>query len=324
MFDVTTESEARLDACPVCASSHLKQLAAAPGRWIGSWLFEPYRGKLGLTRCADCELIFVNPRPSSHLLSAFYKSERYVCHKLDDPESMLAKADYVLGRLEHHQPGRGVLLDFGCGSGWLIDRARQRGWDAVGFDVGDSALKHCRERGLPTVGSLSQIGNSHCDAIVLHHVLEHVERFDELFDVLGRMLKPGGRLFVEVPNAVSLRARLSPPALSRYLGADERFRAFPIHLSYFSGANLSRLMERFGFAARAVETYGLGLDEYFYNADSEHTAYAGLRAKGRSPLLRPLRTLIKRGLYGLGLGENVLVIAQRPKIPSAAEQGVAA
>lgn len=324
MFDLTTESEARLDACPVCVSSRLKQLASVPGRWIGTWLFERHRGKLGLSRCADCQLVFVNPRPSSRLLSTFYKSERYVCHKLDDPESMLAKADHVLGRLEHHQPARGVLLDFGCGSGWLIERARQRGWDAVGFDVGDSALKHCRERGLPVVGSLDQVADASCDAIVLHHVLEHVERFDELFDVLSRMLKPGGRLFVEVPNAASLRARLSQPALSRYLAVDERYRAFPIHLSYFSGANLSRLMERFGFAARAVETYGLGLDEYFYNQDSEHTAYAGLRRKGRSALLRPLRRLIKRGLYGLRLGENVLVIAERPKLEAAAAQGVAA
>jgi SAM-dependent methyltransferase len=324
MFDVTIEAEARLNACPVCSSSRLKQLATPPKRWIGSWLFEPYRGKLGLNRCTDCELVFVNPRPSSRLLSAFYKSERYVCHKLDDPESMLAKADHVLGRVEHHVPNRGVLLDFGCGSGWLIERARQRGWEALGFDVGDTALRHCRDRGLPVVDSLDRIGDASCDAIVLHHVLEHVERFDELFDVLKRMLKPGGRLFVEVPNADSLRARLSPPALSRYLAADERYRAFPIHLSYFSGANLSLLMQRFGFRGRAVETYGLGLDEYFYNADSEHTAYAGLRSKGRSPLLRPIRELIKRGLYGLRLGENLLVIAERPQLDQVAKQGVAA
>lgn len=325
MFEAINDPEARLNACPVCVSSRLKPLKSAPRRWIGSWLFEPFRGKLGLARCVDCELVFVNPRPSSGLLNAFYKSERYVCHKLDDPESMLAKADYVLGRLEHHQPGKGVLLDFGCGSGWLIDRAKQRGWDAVGFDVGDSALTHCRDRGLPVVSSLDRIADESCDAIVLHHVLEHVERFDELFDVLGRMLKPGGKLFVEVPNADSLRARLSPPAFSRHLAADERYRAFPIHLSYFSGANLARLMERFGFAASAVETYGFGLDEYFYNPDSEHTAYAGLRTKGRSPLFRPLRAVIKRALYGLRLGENVLVIAERPKAePGAAKQSAAA
>lgn len=311
MSKVVVDAEVCLDSCPVCDSRHLKRLTQVPGRWIGSWLFEPYRAKLGLSRCASCELVFVNPRPSSRALSTFYQSERYVCHRLDDPASMVAKAEYVLGRLEHHQPEKGKLLDFGCGSGWLIAGAIERGWDAVGFDVGENALGQCRQRGLPVVGSLQQLERESCDAIVMHHVLEHVERFSELFDEVRRLLKPGGRLFVEVPNAASLRARLALPVLSRHLSADERYRAFPIHLSYFSGANLARLVESFGFTSRALETYGLGIDEFFFNPDSEHVAYAGFKPKSRSRLLRPVRAAIKRALYGLRLGENVLIIAER-------------
>lgn len=310
MSDDSTLSEVRLSSCPVCQSSALEPVKHVPHRWIGSWLFEPYRDKLGLSRCRACELVLVNPRPNERLLDAFYKSERYVCHKASDPESMLTKAAYVLSRVEHHQPRKGTLLDFGCGSGWLIGAAQERGWDAIGFDVGDSALKHCREQGLRVVGDLEQLEPGSCDAIVLHHVLEHVQRFDELFPLLLRLLAANGRLFIEVPNAQSLRARLSPPVLSRYASADERYRAFPIHLSYFSGKNLARLLETFGFSTRAVETYGLGLDEYFYDPQSEHTAYAGAKHKPRSALLRPLRSLVKRGLYGLRLGENVMVVAE--------------
>lgn len=310
MSDVSTFSEVRLSSCPVCQSSALKPLRHVPRRWIGSWLFEPYRAKLGLSRCSACELVLVNPRPNERLLDAFYKSERYVCHKASDPESLRAKAAYVLGRIEHYQPGKGTLLDFGCGSGWLIAAAQERGWEAVGFDVGDSALKHCRERGLRVIKDLEQLADGSCDAVVLHHVLEHVQRFDELFPLLLRLLAPGGRLFIEVPNAQSLRARLALPVLSRFASADERYRAFPIHLSYFSGENLARLLETFGFSKLAVETYGLGLDEYFYDPQSEHTAYASAKPKARSALLRPLRTLVKRGLYGLRLGENVMVVAE--------------
>jgi hypothetical protein len=40
--------------------------------------------------------------------------------------------------------------------------------------------------------------------------------------------------------------------------------------------------------------------------------------------LRPVRELLKRGLYGLRLGENLLVIAERPPLEQAAEPGVAA
>lgn len=310
----------RLHACPVCSHADLSDDLDVPGRWIGAWLFEPYRGKLALSRCRNCQLVFVNPRPSSALLSEFYRSEHYVCHRLDDPDSMRAKAEYLLTRIEHHQPERGLLLDFGCGSGWLLAQARERGWRAMGYDVGQSALEHCRARGLPVTGALDQIDDRACDAIVMHHVLEHVEDFSALFEHITRILKPGGRLFVEVPNATSLRARASLSPLSRYCSVDERYRAFPIHLSYFSRANLSLLLGLHGFATAGVETYGLGIDELFWNSESERVAYATSQRATRKCRFKALRSAVKRAIYGLELGENLLVAAQRPVVTAKREQ----
>lgn len=315
----------RLKSCPVCLSSRLEQLADVPSRWIGGWLFERYRGRLGLSECRDCKLVFVNPRPSSRLLSEFYRSDRYVCHRLDDPASMLKKADHLLDRLDSSAAPNPVLLDYGCGSGWLVARARERGWNAVGFDVGQSALQHCRERGLPVVPNLDELADHSCDALVMHHVLEHVENFEQLFGTIRRVLKPSGQLLVEVPNVKSLRARLSLSPLSRHYGFDERYRAFPIHLSYFSGGNLSLLLERHGFKTSSVGTYGVGLDELFWDPESEQVAYAGMSGeRGRSRRLQPLKEVVKRAIYENRLGENLLVTAQHVAAVTALEEAQAA
>lgn len=56
------------------------------------------------------------------------------------------------------------------------------------------------------------------DVIFMNHVLEHIEEPVGLLESLRGLLAPQGRLFIEVPNVRSLRARLSMPTLSRKCG----------------------------------------------------------------------------------------------------------
>jgi len=65
-----------------------------------------------------------------------------------------------------------------------------------------------------------------------------------------------------VPNAGALRARLAFPILSRRFGADERYRAFAIHLIYYTSATLRRLFERCGWEVKDSFTVGMGIDKF--------------------------------------------------------------
>jgi hypothetical protein len=135
-------------------------------------------------------------------------------------------------------------------------------------------------------------------------------------------------VFIEVPNVGSLRARLSCPILSRRFGVDERHRAFPIHLSYFSPRTLGVLLRRAGWEVERRFTLGLGVEELFCRAEKaapatprpvpadapRPTSAPARRSGGR---LRVLKGAVKAMILGTGLGENLCVLA-RPVSPAPA------
>nr|MBP6796758.1 hypothetical protein [Luteimonas sp.] len=75
---MATSDVVTLTTCPVCAGDRFETLPT-PGRWIGPEVFEPLRGRIGMMDCRDCGLAFVNPRPSSERLGAFYSGNTYDC-----------------------------------------------------------------------------------------------------------------------------------------------------------------------------------------------------------------------------------------------------
>ena len=312
-----------LAKCPVCATASFKRLTV-PGHWIGQEVFGPLQGKLGLCRCRSCGFIFTNPRPAPEILERFYSGTTYSCHKPNTAPAAVRVANYLLSLLD--RPGQPKtptrrLLDFGCGGGFLLRCARNAGWDASGFDPGEEARRACREQGLPVFDSLDALPERGFDVVLLSHVLEHVEDFDGFFAVCRRILAPQGRLFIKSPNAASLRARLATPLLSRHAGFDERYRAFPIHLSYFTPGTLRRLLERNGFRVTFSATSGMGLEEIFLRPEPEpEYEKPETPSASAAPASRParpsgaagaLKSGVKNSFHALKLGEYLLAIAMR-------------
>jgi SAM-dependent methyltransferase len=319
----------RLVECPVCRGTSLARLPV-PGHWIGQELFEPHADALGLNRCRGCGFVFVNPRPSEALLRAFYAGDDYVCHVPDHSAAGARKAAArlaVVRRLTGVRSGR--LLDYGCGGGELLRAAREAGWEAEGFDIGRAALAACRRQGLPVTDDPAALARRRFDVIFLSHVFEHVADHREVLGRLGGLLAPGGHLCLEVPNARSLRAVLSLPVLSRHLRFDERYRAFPIHLSYFSERTLPRLLVAHGFVVTGLTTIGLGVEELVVRDEppraAAHSALAADPARRRrSRAGRLVRDGFKRVFFGLGLGENLVVVARHPGEAAARAQAAQA
>ena len=317
-----SERSVHFVSCPACQTDRHERLPT-PGRWIGPEVFEPQRELLGLARCSDCGLVFVNPRPGEDLLSKFYGGTTYECHRPDtDAAWQDDKATAILERVRKHVPHARRLLDYGCGGGFLLRAAREHGFEAVGLDVGSEARRACRAQGFVVAAEPRELEPGSFDAIVLHHVFEHMPDPRAALGCLSDLLTDRGVVFIEVPNVRSLRARLSLPWLSRKLGLDERHRAFPIHLWYFEPNTLSRLMAECGFEVTAIETHGLGVDELFYRpetASAEGSQRLPQRTRiARKLIAKPIREAIKRFVYGRALGENVLAVA-RARQPSRAE-----
>jgi SAM-dependent methyltransferase len=105
----------------------------------------------------------------------------------------------------------GKVLDIGCGRGLLLNKLRQRGWEAVGTELSEDAAAYARHYlKLPVfTARLEEIGfrSGEFDLIILWHVLEHMHCPLAALSEVSRLLKPGGMLVLSVPNFGSWEAR---------------------------------------------------------------------------------------------------------------------
>jgi 2-polyprenyl-3-methyl-5-hydroxy-6-metoxy-1,4-benzoquinol methylase len=189
-----------------------------PGHWIGLDVFRDVRARLGLCRCGRCGFNFVNPRPGSALLERFYSSDNYYPHSNYFEGNQQRKFALVLKFLEQTfgQVRGKRLLDFGCGGGNFLLRAAERGWEVGGVEIGQRGLATCAQLGLTVTNQIGDYrpGTFHC--VTMIHVLEQLDDLGQVISSLVRLLAPGGRVFIEIPNLSSLRAKVSTAPLRRY------------------------------------------------------------------------------------------------------------
>lgn len=130
-----------------------------------------------------------------------------------DGAELLAAYPYFARLCRDHLPAdRGAaLLDLGCGDGALLAVARALGYRELrGIDGSAPQVAAARARGLDVdegalLQRLASSPAASIDCALAIDVLEHIPR-DELLpllDEIHRVLRPGGRLIVHVPNGES-------------------------------------------------------------------------------------------------------------------------
>jgi SAM-dependent methyltransferase len=211
----------------------------------------------------------------------------------------------------------GSLLEVGCGSGAYLDLMRALGWSrVVGVDFSSRAVSEARaELGLEAYcGDLRGQGfpSESFHAASLCHTLEHVADPVDLLREIRRVLKPGGRVAIIVPNAESLAARV----FGEYcLHFDP-----PRHLVNFTKRSLSLAFDRAGLQIDRLQTstrgaYQVALFSHSRRAGDPPTVYkndqyrfAWSRRFKAAALSACERTLCA---FGRPAGEEVMAVALR-------------
>jgi SAM-dependent methyltransferase len=159
-----------------------------------------------------------------------------------------------LSKCARGQPaGERLLLDVGCGSGTFLHVARQYGFKPHGMDVSARAAEIAgRQYGIPVrqggIGSRVWDGQTF-DFITMFHVLEHVPEPKLALESVRELLRPGGRLIIQVPNISSVQARIFGRL---WYGLD-----VPRHVINFTPRALGHLLEEIGFGFRLSTRFSL-------------------------------------------------------------------
>lgn len=250
-------------------------------------------GKFREVKCDNCGLIFVNPQPSMAELGKYYPSGKY--YSLKDKKSNFFDGLTLLFNSKETSPFKkalfwplktitrsaeivknGRILDVGCGSGQFLVQAKKMGMKPSGVEPGGFDEKFAKSNKLNIYnGALKQakFQNDYFDVITVNHALEHVNAPMETLVELKRILKPGGKLIIGVPNKDSLNYSLFK---KYWTGLDS-----PRHLFTFSEKILRQYAEK----------TGLKLEKINYKAHpGEITGslffYAQSRSKKKTPINR--------------------------------------
>ena len=122
-----------------------------------------------------------------------------------------ARLQLLISRIEPSQ----VVLNIGCGTGIFENLALERKIDIHSLDPSDRSIGQLREAlhlgDKAKVGYIDQLPfpDAHFDVVVASEVLEHLTPAvtKEGLEEIGRVLKPGGRIFGTVPSREELRAQ---------------------------------------------------------------------------------------------------------------------
>ena len=234
----------REPTCPACHGRQFRKFAAKGSFWF--------------LRCKTCGLIALDPIPSEAQIAAHYKAKfdsgNYSAIRAFAGEYVSIYRSYVdwMGGFLALRQAR--TLDIGCFTGDLLGvLIEQAGADAYGVELQDEAAAIAEARfpgrvfrhNIDHPSDLLREGSF--DAITMMGLIEHVQKPDALLTRARALVKPGGWVFLQTPNASSVVASVSrrywPPLA-------------PVeHLHLFSERAIRATLERSGFEVRTIRAH---------------------------------------------------------------------
>jgi hypothetical protein len=209
-----------------------------------------HRGPLKVNRlldCWECGFAHLWPLPEESTVAAYYEDDQfYATHSPPDwfeKEQREHKAglwwpyyDYLAGLLDSGKP----VIDWGCGSGWFIDRLIDKHWfAAVGVEPSAVARRWSPVKDFIVSDPHKLSGLKGNVSLIL--TLEHIHNPERW---LRTTILPhlDGKLLIVVPNEFN---PLQAQAKGDWFVSDP-------HLNYFTPYTLGQMMNRLGLSVTHV------------------------------------------------------------------------
>ncbi|MBN8436981.1 MAG: class I SAM-dependent methyltransferase [Candidatus Accumulibacter sp.] len=207
-------------------------------------------------------------------------------------------------------PG-GRHLDFGAGSGHVLQLLLDRGLNAAGFDPSPDRQATLIEKIGAHQNFLGIKGldcNEQFDVVLLMEVVEHVldEDFHKVLEKVAKFVKPGGYLIASTPNNENLESS------SVYCPVSDMFFHPWQHVRSFTPDQLSDCFKNIGFSASFVALTDFSSDAELVEGYKRTVATASLKEYSLTQLSKVIEVGVQKK-YQLRLKEldSIDAILQR-------------
>lgn len=252
------------NVCPLCKSSDISHDLKCTDHLVSGELFEVFK-------CSVCGFMFTQDSPEESESGRYYESEAYISHTnsrktLFDQlyhltrKIMLSRKKMIVTRNCSLSTGR--ILDIGSGTGHFLNVMKRAGWETEGVEINLKAREYASsifnlKMYLPK--DIISLSDDSFDCITMWHVLEHFHEPFKYFMEIKRLLKPGGKVIVALPNTYSYD--------SKYYGSYWAAWDVPRHLWHFNPKVFSLFAHKNGFEITSF--LYLRLDVFYISILSE-------------------------------------------------------
>ena len=250
--------------CPVCGSANISSALQAKDFTVSNETFSIFE-------CHTCTFRFTQDVPGTTAIGPYYKAESYISHT-DSSQGLINRLYHSVRKFTIRQKcnlvkkvtgrGKGNMLDVGAGTGVFVKAMLEHGWQVTGLEPDADARKVAKEvygASLSPIEDFYKLPDNSYDAITMWHVLEHVHDLAGYMVQLKKLLKPGGCLFIAVPNYTSYDAERYKDYWAAY--------DVPRHLYHFSPQSMKKLLEKNGLKLKSCKP--MWFDSFYVSMISE-------------------------------------------------------
>ena len=195
-------------------------------------------------------------------------------------------------------------MDVGCGDGYFLEVAKERGWNVYGTEFTDEAIEVCSNKKINIYKGIlnpQNFSGLEFDVISSFEVIEHINNpKDEIKNIIN-LLRKGGVFYFTTPNFNSIN-RL-------YLKNKWSIIEYPEHLSYYTKKTISALLYSNGFEKKYLKTHGLNVSEFLKKPKSNSQNkenVENLRASFESSSFKKtIKTLLNAILNTFNMGDTL-------------------
>jgi SAM-dependent methyltransferase len=197
-----------------------------------------------------------------------------------------------LGLLMRYASPPGDMLEIGPGKGSLALAAVEAGWRYRAMEASPILINELRSKGLDVIEGWAppiQAGDASCDVVYADQVLEHMSGIDAARAFVAeslRVLRPGGVLFVVVPDYLKERGFFwDVDYTHNFVTTERRVR----QLLYDGGFTIERVVRSIGAAT--------GFKRDILAAGAVFTNFPGLDTLSRYAGMEDLLFRVRKNLF---------------------------
>ena len=205
-------------------------------------------------KCKKCQHIQLFPIPTEKEEGKFYdenlqdKNIKYFGGIKENREKSLEDTKRRVNFVKSLIPKKGKILEIGSGHGFFIETMEKLNYNIIGIEISKEKRKFSKRITKSKIFNVNLIKDSldlkDLDVIVMFHVLEHLSNPSDFLKKISLMLKPNGKIILEVPNSNDIQL-LSNKSYNEFYWQ----RA---HLHYFNPKSLTTVISKAGLKSKKI------------------------------------------------------------------------